>query len=283
MEDHAAKLMPMYCLTTVFERLQRAPADLSGSTKGIGHGRTDRRTEAYVAAVSHELRNQLSAIIGSLNLIRGGKAGTIPAETTPMIDMAYRNAVRMSELLTNIMDAEKIAAEEMDIRDQTVNFIDVIRNAHAACRALADEKSISLEIKTDVKKIEVDGDPRRLEQIVLNLLTNAVNFSEVDGKVVIGVDAAATDVRFSVTDHGPGIPVEFQAKVFDMFATCDTGDGRNRRGVGLGLWITKALVEAHSGEIGFVSEPGQTCFWVTLPLSAGAEHKSGAPSLHDPP
>lgn len=278
MENHAAKLMPMRRLTSVSEKLHRAPTALG--TETAERAQVGRQTEAYVAAVSHELRNQLSAIIGSLNLIRGGRAGRIPAETTPMIEMAYRNAVRMSALLTDIMDAEKIAAGKMDIEIHTVNLNEVIQAALASHRALADEKDVRIEIETEGDNVEVEGDPRRLEQVIGNLFTNAVKFSDARGTVTIAVDATDTDVRFSVTDRGPGIPVEFQARVFDIFATCDTGDDRNRCGVGLGLWITKALVEAQSGTIGLTSEPGRTCFCVALPLSPGSALKSSAPTPH---
>lgn len=274
MEDHAAKLMPMRRLNSVSEMLHRAPAAIGTGTETMKRAQVGRQTETYVAAVSHELRNQLSAIIGSLNLIRGGRAGTIPAETTPMVEMAYRNAVRMSALLTDIMDAEKISAGKMDVEIHTVNLNEVIRAALASHSALADEKDIRIAIETESENIEVEGDPGRLEQIIGNLITNAVKFSDARGTVTIAVDATDTDARFSVTDRGPGIPVEFQARVFDMFATCDTGDDRNRSGVGLGLWITKALVEAQSGMIAFASEPGRTCFCVALPLSP----RSSAPA-----
>ena len=234
----------------------------------------DRTISESVSIVSHELRTPLSAIIGSLKIIQGGAVGHMPPQMAPMIDMAQRNALRMLGLIDDILEAQRIGAGNLKIDRQPIDLNDLVRESVDANRSLAAAKELILNLRTGDVPVRVLADPRRLEQVMANLISNAVKFSDHGGTVEIDVGLSDAGARVTVHDTGPGIPPDFQPRIFDKHARRDLADGRNQGGSGLGLSISKALVEAHSGQIGFSSEPRDTRFWIELPLLAATADES---------
>jgi len=237
-----------------------------------------RGQDELISTVSHELRVPLAAIRGALSVMRGGSAGATPPDIAAMLDMAERNADRMLELVDDLLDAGQVAAGGLLIRPRPVDLNGLLGDMVETARVIAAPKGVTIGMAADTAPVPVSGDPRRLAQAITNLLSNAVKFSEPGGTVTVSLEAAGGTATVTVADHGPGIPAELQPRIFDRFWTRDAGDGRNASGTGLGLGIARAIVEAHSGRMGFTSAPGDTRFRIELPLSPSPAERGTAPN-----
>lgn len=220
----------------------------------------------FISTVSHELRTPLTSIKGSLGLVRSGVIGELPDKLISMVDIAYNNSDRLVRLINDILDVEKIAAGKMEFRMEPLNLAGLLEQALVANKAYGEEHNVTFGLDSTVPEAMVNGDQDRLMQVLTNLISNASKYSPAGGEIEISLERRAENYRISVTDHGAGIPPEFQSKVFERFSQADSSDTRLRGGTGLGLNITKAIVEQHGGTIGFVSEVGVgTTFFVDLP------------------
>lgn len=232
--------------------------------------RADRMKNEFVSIVSHELRTPLTAISGSLALIAGGALGELPKEIHEMIKLAHRNSQRLSFLINDLLDMEKLVAGKMHLAIQTHALMPHVEQAILANRSYADQYGVKLEITRRVEGIMVAIDGQRFQQILANLLSNAAKFSPAGGMVEVSISCSGGHARIAVQDHGPGIPEEFRDTIFQKFAQADASDSRRKGGTGLGLAITKELVERMGGTIGFESVPGSgATFHFELPLCSG--------------
>lgn len=238
----------------------------------------DRLKKEFVSTVSHELRTPVTSIQGALGLIRGGAVSA--DKTQGLIEIAHKNSERLARLLNDILDVEKIEAGKMDFRFQPISVRALLDEAVAANRSYGESYGVEIALAGDTPDIAIRGDDDRLMQVMANLLSNAVKFSPKGGTVEIRATAMGTNrVRISVTDRGPGIPVDFRTRIFGKFAQADTTNARQLGGTGLGLSIVKLIVERHGGGVGFETEAGQgSTFNVDLPLwtdgSAGAAEEA---------
>lgn len=229
----------------------------------------DRMKDELISIVSHELRTPLTSIRGSLGLAAGGVLGDIPEKARAMINLALKNTERLTILVNRILDIEKATAGTLELELARMDLGDLVKDVVEANAGLAEEFKVTFELgEKVVAPVVADGE--RISQVVANLLSNAAKFSPAGGTVRISVGAADGLARVRVADEGPGIPMEFQERLFDKFAQADSSDTRRTAGSGLGLYISKAIIEKHGGRIGFdtVSESGTT-FYFTLPLSGG--------------
>lgn len=222
--------------------------------------------DEVLALLAHELRAPLSAILGALDVIRAGEAGELPPRLAPLIDMIRRNGARMQALVDDLLDAERVSAGRLVVDLAPVDLAAVARAAIEEARALVAPMQMAVELSVEGRPVMVTADPRRLGQALGNLLSNAARFAPPGDRVEVTVAAARGRARVTVADRGPGIPAELQPHIFERFWTRDAGDGRNRHGLGLGLGIARALVAAQDGRLGFASRPGDTRFWIDLPL-----------------
>ncbi|MCW4114894.1 ATP-binding protein [Aurantimonas sp. MSK8Z-1] len=253
--------------------------DGSGRLLGIiTHNRdiTDERQSAeakkdFIALISHELRTPLTSIRGSLGLISSGVAGQLPPRAASLMSIAHSNCERLILLVNDILDIEKIASGKMAIEMRPVQLRPLLQHALAAHADYLPEKQIKLVLLDDAPGAAVSVDPDRLHQALSNLLSNALKFSPDGSTVTVGSVAIAGAIRIFVRDEGPGIPVEFQSRIFGRFEQAEAASTRRSGGTGLGLNITRAIVERMDGRIDFTSAIGTgTTFTIDLPAVVAA-------------
>lgn len=230
--------------------------------------RVEQMQREFVSTVSHELRTPLTSISGSLGLVLGGVTGPLPDKAKDLLNIANNNSERLILLINDILDIEKMSAGKMNFDFSVVDIIPVISHAIDANRGYGEKLKVTFTFNsTSSTPLMVRIDEKRIVQVMSNLLSNAAKYSPTDEHVIITLEALEQEVRISVHDQGKGIPKKFRSKVFEKFAQADSSDTRQKGGTGLGLNITKAIVEQHQGHIDFNSSEEQgTTFNVTLPL-----------------
>jgi PAS domain S-box-containing protein len=247
--------------------------------------RSNAAKDAFLAIVSHELRNPLSAMLGWSRLLR---SGTLSSEQTERgLEVIERNAVNQAQLIEDLLDVSRIASGKLRLEVKVVNFVDVVRAALDSARPAMDAKQLRVKAVLDSEAISLMGDSTRLQQIVWNLLTNAAKFTPKGGSVQVVLKRIESTLELSVVDSGRGIPGAFLAHVFDPFKQADTSTTRAQGGLGLGLSIARKLVEMHGGTI-FVQSEGEgrgATFTVRLPVAPLRETEWPDPQerRHGPP
>ncbi len=228
--------------------------------------RIDRMKSEFVSIVSHELRTPLTSIRGSLGLISGGVGGQLPQATRTLVDIAKNNCERLIRLINDILDTEKIESGKMRFDLKETDLGKLAQQALVANEALAREHFIRFELTAPVRPLRVKVDRDRLEQVLTNLLSNAAKFAPADSTVQVRLSRSGGRARLEVVDRGPGIPEEFRDRIFRKFSQADSSDSRQKGGTGLGLNISKAIVERLGGVMGFSTEVGLgTTFFFELP------------------
>lgn len=230
--------------------------------------RIEQMQKEFISTVSHELRTPLTSISGSLGLVLGGVTGELPDKAKELLIIANNNGERLIHLINDILDIEKMSAGKMHFDLNVIDIIPVISKAIDANKGYGEKLNVSFTFKsTSTTPLMVNIDEKRIEQVMSNLLSNAAKYSPTNEQVTISLEALEHKVRISVHDQGKGIPEEFRANIFDKFSQADSSDTRQKGGTGLGLHITRAIVEEHKGQIDFSCEEGQgTTFNVTIPL-----------------
>lgn len=230
----------------------------------------NRAKDEFLATVSHELRTPLNAIMGWAKMLSSGSLADDAAKQQKAISTIDRNAVAMAQLIEDLLDISRIISGKMRIEVQTVHLGRVIEAAIDAVRPAADAKEIEIVERIDADAQSTSGDPARLQQIVWNLLSNAVKFTPKQGQIEIELVGEESGVTITVSDTGKGIGPRFLPHVFDPFRQEDASHTRSRGGLGLGLAITKQLVELHGGSVTASSDgdgKGAT-FRVHLPVGS---------------
>jgi two-component system, sensor histidine kinase and response regulator len=246
----------------------------------------NRAKTAFLANMSHELRTPMNGVMGMIEMARRRMADP---KGLDQLDKAKRSADRLLRVLNDILDISKIEAERMTLDDAPLQLADCVGNIVATLGHKAGDKGVrlSVDLPADLAAAPLMGDPLRLGQILLNLVGNAIKFTE-RGEVVVRVASVgetpeAMQVRFEVSDTGIGIDAEAQSRLFQSFEQADNSMTRKYGGTGLGLAICKRLVQLMGGEIGVDSTPGQgSTFWFVVPLSkleAGAVPPEPSPEL----
>lgn len=210
----------------------------------------------FLATVSHELRTPLTSIIGSLELIKSDKLGSLPKSFKPMIGIAARNAQRLASLVEDLLDMQKLEAGEMVFQFKPIDANDLVDEAVDSIAGYASKLGIHVTTDHCGEDCQIAGDRNRLIQVMNNLLSNALKFSDQGGAVKVRVETLSDRIRISVDDEGPGIPKDAKNRVFGRFSQIDSSDIRKVGGTGLGLNITQKIVECHNATIDYVSELG---------------------------
>ncbi|WP_206047091.1 PAS domain S-box protein, partial [Noviherbaspirillum denitrificans] len=240
---------------------------------------TERFKNEFISTVSHELRTPLTSIRGALGLLGGGVAGEMPESAKSLLAIANSNCERLVRLINDILDIEKIESGHMRFEIVTQRMLPLVEQALASTQHFAEQYQVRFELAADAPDawVAVDGD--RMVQVVVNLLSNAAKFSPRGGTVQVRLSSASGAVRLSVVDQGEGIDPGFRDRIFQKFAQADSSNTRQKGGSGLGLSISRAIVERHYGRIDFDSQPGvRTEFFVELPQVPGlpaAPHRTG--------
>ena len=228
----------------------------------------DIMKDEFVSTVNHELRTPLTTIHGALGLLKIKTADGLDDKSHQLLDLAHNSCERLTVLVNDILDLEKIAAGKIEYRLETVDICELVRTIVTQNATLAENRGIALETDFQIGAALVRLDPNRFNQALVNLLSNAIRHSPENDAIAVSVASADTGrVRISVADHGAGIPEAFQSKVFDRFAQADSSLTRQEGSSGLGLNITQTLIEAFGGEVSFETGAGcGTVFHFDLPI-----------------
>ena len=242
----------------------------------------DQLKDEFVATVSHELRGPLTAMVGWMHILNSGDASD-PAVLANGLAAITRATKAQSRLVADLLDHSRIVTGKVQISRRLVDLATIADAAVEGLRAAAQAKDIALELWRDPRAAIVLGDPDRLQQVLWNLVSNAVKFTPRGGRVQIWVGRVETSVHLRITDTGQGIKEDFLPHVFDRFRQAEGSERRRQPGLGLGLAIVRQLVELHGGtvEVQSPGEGGGSTFTVVLPIPALLMQPSGSEAQDD--
>jgi PAS domain S-box-containing protein len=230
----------------------------------------NRAKDDFLATLSHELRTPLNAMVGWVNLLQSGKLDAVTAKRG--LDAIDRNTRIQAQLIEDLLDVSRIITGKLVLERSVIDLVDVAQAAAEGLRAPALARQLDLAVTAEVAPIPVLGDFGRLQQVVSNLVSNAIKFTDPGGRVTVRIERRGNEAVLEVADTGRGIRPEFLPHVFEKFRQADTSTTRSHAGLGLGLAIVRRLAELHGGRVQATSEgEGQgSTFTVTLPLAAVA-------------
>ncbi len=228
--------------------------------------RIEQTKNEFISIVSHELRVPLTSIRGSLEWTVEKFAQQLPEKARKMIEIASRSSERMVRLINNMLDIDKIESGRVQLDLKPVDLIPLLEQITEANQAYGAQFGVNFLVQCDLDAVRVQVDSDRIMQVMTNLLSNAAKFSAPNETVLVSISRSGEKVRVSVTDHGAGIPEKFRGRIFQKFAQGFSAGTRQKSGTGLGLNISKAIIERHGGTIGFETGAGRgTTFYFELP------------------
>jgi signal transduction histidine kinase len=220
----------------------------------------------FLANMSHELRTPLNAILGYTELIQDAVYGEPPEKMMAVLERISRNGKHLLGLINDVLDLSKIEAGQLVLALEDYSLKDVVHGVYGAVETLAASKKLAFKVDMPKDLPAGRGDERRLTQVLLNLVGNAIKFTD-QGEITIKASAENGDYRLAVRDTGPGISEADQQKLFQEFSQADNSITKAKGGTGLGLAISKRIIEMHGGRIWVESTPGQgSTFSLTLPI-----------------
>jgi len=230
--------------------------------------KADRMKSEFLANMSHELRTPLNAIIGFAEVLRDGLCGELNDDQLMSVIDIYESGKHLLQMINDILDLSKVEAGKMELQFEEFSLADAINNVQSIVRDMANKKELNIQIEIPEDLPDVYADQVKFKQIMYNLLSNAVKFTPERGDININVQLQDDDFLISVKDTGIGIAHEDQESIFDEFKQVDSSRSRQYEGTGLGLALTKRIVELHGGKI-WVESEGRgkgSKFSFTLPL-----------------
>jgi len=247
------------------EQLRSQNLELENRNRRLNEA--SRMKSEFLANMSHELRSPLNGIIGFTELLYDGKFGPLPERPREFLDRIHASAGHLLQLINGVLDLSKVEAGRLEFRPERVSVSEAIREVAGILGALAAEKQIRTETEIDSQVDEIVIDAGRLKQILYNYLSNALKFTGVGGKVTVRLRSeGATEFRLEVSDTGVGIAEKDIGRLFVEFQQLDATKAKRYQGTGLGLALTKRIVEAQGGRVGVESTPGQgSTFYAVLP------------------
>jgi signal transduction histidine kinase len=241
-----------------------AERDQAEREKEVAEGAA-RLKDEFIATVSHELRTPLTSITASLDLLNEMPDANRSEATNELIGIAQANSQRLTRLVNDILDIEKLEGGKVGFHMRRVEIGPLLEQAIEANRPMAESCGVTLRLKATTRH-DVCADPDRLAQVAANLLANAFKLSPPGTEVVVTAEDRDDKARISIRDHGPGIPEELRSRIFGKFAQAEISDERQKVDTGLGLSIVQQIVQRLGGEVGFADAPGGgNVFFVELP------------------
>jgi signal transduction histidine kinase len=253
------------------DELGTLAADVNRTSEELGNlyqqlAAASRHKSEFLANTSHELRTPLNAILGYTELIQDNIYGPVPDKIREILDRVQSNGRHLLGLINDVLDLSKIEAGQLTLSVSEYSIKEVVNTVVTATGSLAAEKKLALKTVISDNLPSAKGDERRITQALLNLVGNAIKFTE-KGEVAVQAAAANGAFHVAVTDTGPGIQLEDQNRIFEEFQQVDSSSTRKKGGTGLGLSISKKIIELHGGRLWVESEPGKgSTFRFTLPL-----------------
>jgi len=277
LDEQGAVIGTLTVIEDVTERVAREAelqAQVDARTRALASEKAAREEaeqanhlkDEFLSTVSHELRTPLTAILGWSNMLLGG--GLADEARERALEVIHRNAQAQNQLISDLLDVSRIISGKLRLDLRTVNPSSVIEAAVDATRPAAEAKGVRIETALDGHAGPINADPDRLQQVVWNLLTNAIKFTPGGGRVLVKLEAVGARVEITVQDTGAGVSPDFLPHIFERFRQADPGTNRNHGGMGLGLSIVRQLVELHGGTVRAMSDGdgrGAT-FVVSLPF-----------------
>ncbi len=228
----------------------------------------ERMKDEFVSVASHELRTPLTSIRGSLGLLATGQLGELSAKGQRLLDIAVNNTDRLSRLINDILDLERIKSGRVKMAKQPCEALSLMKQAKEVMQSMADKEQVQLrlEVASDISNIPLWADPDHILQTLTNLVSNAIKFSPPASIVTLNATPNSKEILFQIKDQGRGIPQDKLESIFERFQQVDASDSRKKGGTGLGLAICRQIVEQHDGKIWAESILGEgSCFCFTLP------------------
>ena len=228
----------------------------------------DRIKNEFLANMSHELRTPLNAIIGFSEALEMKIFGELNEKQTEYIGDIHSSGLHLLQMINDLLDLSKIESGKMELNTEGFNITTAMQEAVNLIKPLADKKNIEIKQKFNYKEVEITGDRRKFQQILFNLLSNAIKFTDDKGCICLNMVDKKELIEITIADNGIGIPLDQQDKIFDKFQQVDNAVSRRTGSTGLGLTITKELVEMHGGNIKVESQENKgATFTFVLPKS----------------
>lgn len=257
------------------EQLEQLNRELNQSNQELNDANAKLRElssmkEEFLALTTHDLRSPLTVISGVISFFTSGRLGELSAEQKNMVTMMERNTQNLIELVNDLLDASKLESGTMRLDFTSTNLRNLVKELCETMGALAKEKDITLTEDMPGDLPPLHADRAKLRRILVNLLSNALKFTQKGGRVTISaVPLDDKIMRISIADTGVGIAPEDTARLFDKYEQARSRATRSEKGTGLGLYITRQLVELHGGEISVESKLGQgSTFSFTMPIAS---------------
>lgn len=227
----------------------------------------NRMKSSFISTVSHELRTPMTSIKNSLELMGHKKTGALNESQKRFLEMAIRNITRLSRIINDLLDLTRLEDGRVRFQFSDVDLAGVVQHALITFKPQAETQSLKLKANLPPSLPTVYADPARVEQILANLINNAIKFTPGGGRITVSARVVGEEVEVSVKDSGIGLSPEEQAQVFERFYQAGNSRSRSGKGTGLGLYIAKQLVEAQGGSIGVEATRGRgSRFFFTLPV-----------------
>ncbi len=261
------------CFSKEEQAFLTAVADQTG--KAVERLKARQLQKDILSLASHELRTPLATIRNALYLLTRNESLVLPEEARCYVAMAERNCDRMIRLINDYLDLDKIECGRMEFKRTPLALTPLVEEAIQENQSTAEVSGIRYILVNSPANVQVFAEAGRLTQVLANLLSNAAKVSPPGSRVEISITRRAGLVRVAVRDHGPGVPENFRGRIFQKFASRPVGG--QKKGSGLGLSISKAIVEAHGGEMGFANMPdGGAVFYFDLPAGSPIRPKRQA-------
>ncbi len=235
-------------LKTLYGELQKRVEELTNA---------NRAKDEFLSIVSHELRTPLTSLTGFLSVLLEGEAGPISDQQKKFLGIAKQSATRLNLIISDLLDVSRIESGRLNLEMGECSLYEILRTSHEGLKASAAGKSIQLRLQAVPNLPQIWGDPSRIQQVVDNIVSNAIKFTDRGGEVDIFGEEKGDFLQVSIRDTGPGLTTAEQEKVFDMFYQADASTRRSAGGAGLGLAIARGIVNMHGGQISVQSEKGK--------------------------